>query len=226
MNARKTPKADLESKKIMFIQIGLVIALAIVLWAFEWKSYDKREFELEQQDIEEVIEEEIPITEQKVKPPPPPAPKQVTVIEIVDDDVEIEDDIEIDAEVDIDAEIEEFIPTDDIGDEYIEEAEIFRIVETKPSFPGGESALLKFLGSNINYPTMASESEIQGKIFLTFVVEIDGSITDVKILRGIGGGCDEEAVRVVKMMPRWSPGKQRGKAVRVQFNLPVKFILQ
>ncbi len=225
MDAKKTPKADLESKRIIFTQIGLVLALAIALLAFEWKSYDKREFELEQQEVEEVPEELIPITEQKVKPPPPPAPKQVTVINIVEDDVEIEDDIEIDADVDMDTEIEEFVPVE-MEEEEIDEEEIFQIVETRPSFPGGEKARQKFLANNIEYPTMARESGIQGKVFLTFVVEKDGSITDVKVLRGIGGGCNEEAMRVVKMMPKWSPGKQRGKPVRVQFNLPVKFILQ
>ena len=136
MDAKKSPKADLESKKVLFTQIGLIIALAVVLLAFEWKSYDKRQFELEQEIIDDAPEEIVPITEQKVKPPPPPPPKQVTVINIVEDDVEIEDDIEIDADVDMDTEIEEFVPMD-LDEEEIEEEEIFRVVEAMPTFPGG-----------------------------------------------------------------------------------------
>ncbi|MCK4639149.1 MAG: energy transducer TonB [Bacteroidales bacterium] len=226
MDAKKSPKADLESKKVMFTQIGLIITLAIVLVAFNWKSYEKREIDLTQREIVEIPEEIIPITEQKVKPPPPPPPKQVTVINIVDDDVEIEDDIEIDAEADQDTEIEEYIPIEVDDDEEVEEAQIFTVVESMPSFPGGDKARIRFLNENIAYPTMARESGIQGRVYVTFVVERNGIVTDVKILRGIGGGCDEEAIRVVKAMPKWIPGKQRGKPVRVQFTLPIKFTLQ
>jgi protein TonB len=226
MDAKKSPKADLESKKVVFTQIGLIITLAIILVAFNWKSYEKREIDLTQREIVEIPEEIIPITEQKVKPPPPPPPKQVTVINIVDDDVEIEDDIEIDAEADQDTEIEEYIPIEVDDDEEVEEAQIFTVVESMPSFPGGDKARIRFLNENIAYPTMARESGIQGRVYVTFVVERNGLVTDVKILRGIGGGCDEEAIRVVKAMPKWIPGKQRGKPVRVQFTLPIKFTLQ
>ena len=106
------------------------------------------------------------------------------------------------------------------------QAEIFTVVEEQPSYPGGEEARIAFLQQNIKYPEEAKELGIQGKVFVTFVVEVDGSITDVRVLRGIGGGCDEEAIRVVKSMPHWVPGKQRGVPVRVQFNLPIKFTLQ
>lgn len=225
MDIKKSPKANLEAKKLLFIQIGLIISLSIVLLAFEYKSYGKREIELQQQIIDDTPEEIIPITEQKVKPPPPPPPKQVTVINIVEDDVEIEDEIEIDAEIDMDTEVEEFIPIE-LEEEEIKEEEIFQIVEENPEFPGGQTALHKFLFENIKYPVIANESGIQGMVYVTFVVEKDGSITDVRVLRGIGGGCDEEAVRVVKTMPKWKVGKQRGKPVRVQFNLPVRFVLQ
>lgn len=225
MEAKKSPKADLEPKKVLFIQIGLVITLTIVLLAFEWKSYDKRKIEIQQEIVDDATEEIVPITEQKVKPPPPPPPRQVTVINIVEDDVEIEDDIEIDADVDMDTEMEEFVPIE-LSDEEIEEEEIFQVVESMPTYPGGDLELQRFLNANIEYPVMARESGIQGRVFVTFVVEINGSITDVRIRRGIGGGCDEEALRVVKMMPKWTPGKQRGKPVRVQFNLPVRFVLQ
>jgi len=102
----------------------------------------------------------------------------------------------------------------------------FIVVEEMPNYPGGDDARIKFITDNVVYPVMAKESNIQGTVYVTFVVEADGSITDVKVLRGIGGGCDEEAVRVVKMMPKWNAGKQSGKSVRVQFNLPIKFTLQ
>jgi protein TonB len=94
-----------------------------------------------------------------------------------------------------------------------------------PAFPGGDEARIRYLNENIKYPQMARESGIQGRVFVTFVVEKDGNVTDVRVLRGIGGGCDEEAVRVIKNMPSWNPGKQRGKAVRVQFNMPILFKL-
>jgi len=105
------------------------------------------------------------------------------------------------------------------------EMEIFTISEIQPTFPGGDDALLHYLGRNLSYPIEAKEQGIQGTIFITFVVETDGSISNVKVLRGIGGGCDEEALRVVRNMPKWSPGMQRGKYVRVQFNLPIRFLL-
>ena len=108
---------------------------------------------------------------------------------------------------------------------FVEKQEIFKAVQTPPSFSGGEAARRRFLGENIKYPQMAKEIGIQGTVYVTFVVEPDGSITNIKITRGIGGGCDEEALRVTKLMPRWIPGKQRGKPVRVQFNMPIKFTL-
>lgn len=225
MEAKKSPKADLEKKKTIFVQIGLIIALGVIFGAFEWKTYEKQELQLIERVAKEVIQEEIIQTKQEVKPPPPPPPKTVTVLNIVEDDVEIEDDIEIDAEADMETEVEEYIPVE-MEDDEIQEAEIFTVVESMPKFPGGPGAMNRYLGNNIEYPQMARESGINGRVFVTFVVETDGRVTDIKVLRGIGGGCDEEAVRVVKNMPKWDPGKQRGKPVRVQFNLPIKFTLQ
>lgn len=225
MEAKKSPKADLESKKIIFTQIGLIIALAAILLAFEWKSFDKTVEGFGERIVDDIPEEIIPITEQKVKPPPPPPPKKVVQINIVEDDVEVEEDLLIDVEADDETEMEEYIPIE-IEEEVVEEAPIFTVVESMPEFKGGGGELYKYLGSNIKYPVMAKESGIQGKVYVTFVVERDGSVTDVKLLRGIGGGCDEEAIRVVSSMPKWKPGKQRGKPVRVQYNLPVRFTLQ
>jgi protein TonB len=224
MEIKKTPKADLENKKTLFFEIGLILALLFVFGAFEYKSYDKQTIDLSARAVDDTPEEIIPITEQKVKPPPPPPPKQVTQIKIVDDDVEVDDDLDIDVEADDDTEVEEYIPPEE--DEEIMETEIFTVVESMPEFPGGMGELMKFLAKNIKYPPLAKESGIQGRVFINFVVEPTGAISNVKILRGIGGGCDEEAVRVVESMPKWKPGKQRGKNVRVSYNLPVKFTLQ
>ncbi len=224
MEPKKHKKADLELKKTYFFEAGLIIALLIVFAAFEYKTYDKLTIDLTQRVVDDTPEEIIPITEHKPPPPPPPPPKQVTQIKIVEDDVEVEDEIEIDVEADDDTEVEEYIPVEE--EEEIVEAEIFTVVESMPEFPGGVGELYKYLGSSIKYPPLAKESGIQGRVFVNFVVEPNGSISNVKVLRGIGGGCDEEAMRVVKGMPSWKPGKQRGKAVRVSYNLPIKFTLQ
>jgi len=221
---RKAPKADLESKKTLFIEIGMVIALAAVLLAFEWKSYEKLEINLSSRVADDVPEEMIEITQHEKPPPPPAPPQQTTIIEIVEDDMEIEDEIEIDVEADDNTEMEEYVPIEE-DDEEEEEAQIFTVVESMPGFPGGEAARIKYLNNNIKYPQMARESGIQGRVFVTFVVEKNGTVTDVRVLRGIGGGCDEEAIRVIKNMPNWQPGKQRGKPVRVQFNMPILFKL-
>jgi protein TonB len=225
MEVTKTQKADLENKKVLFFQIGLIFALLVVFLAFEYKSYDKITLDLASRAIDDTPEEIVPITEQTVKPPPPPPPKQVTKITIVEDDVEVEDDIQIDVEADATTEMAAYVPQE-MGEEEIVEAEIFTVVESMPEFPGGMGKLMTYLATNIKYPPLAKESGIQGRVFINFVVEPDGKISQVKVLRGIGGGCDEEAVRVVQGMPKWKPGLQRGKPVRVSYNLPVKFTLQ
>ena len=151
-------------------------------------------------------------------------PKQTTQLEIVEDDVEVED-IEINAEMDQNEVVEEYVAPE-IEEEEVVEQEIFQIVEEMPSYPGGEAKLFEYIKKNMKYPQIARESGIKGRVFISFVVEPDGSVSNVKVLRGIGGGCDEEAMRVVKSMPKWKPGKQRGKAVRVSYMLPVNFQLQ
>jgi len=226
MEAKKSPKADLERKRTFFVQIGLIIALAAILVAFEWKTYDKKQLDLSGREAVQVEEDMVEITQQN-KPPPPPAPPPptTTLINIVQDDVDVDDDITIDAEANQLTEIPTYVPPAVSEEEEVAEAEIFMVVEDSPSFPGGDEARIRFLQENIKYPQMARESSIQGTVYVTFVVERDGSVTDVRVLRGIGGGCDEEAIRVIKAMPRWVPGKQRGKPVRVQFNMPIKFTL-
>ncbi len=224
MESRKTSKADLESKKALFFEIGLVIALALVFVSFNYKSYEKRTVTLVQRKADNTTEEIVPITEQKVKPPPPPPPKTVTQIKIVSNNVKVNTDVDIDVEANMNTKVAEYVPPEE--EDVIPEQHIFMVVEQMPAFPGGQGALMKYLAEHIKYPELAKESGIQGRVFINFVVEPDGSIDQVKVLRGIGGGCDEEAVRVVKSMPNWIPGKQRGKPVRVSFNLPVKFALE
>jgi len=225
MEAKKSPKADLENKKRIFLQIGLAIALLGVLAAFEWKTYERQVYDLGTLEMDFIEEEDIPITRQETPPPPPP-PEASTELVIVDDDVEIEDEFMVDVEATVMTEVKEFTPVVVVQEEEeISEEVIFTVVEDQPSYPGGEEARIRYLQENLRYPQMAREAGIQGTVFVTFVVERDGSVTDVRILRGIGGGCDEEAVRVVQNMPRWNPGRQRGQPVRVQFNMPIRFVL-
>ena len=226
MEEKKSPKANLENKKLMFMQIGLIISLLIAWLAFEHKSYDKRQIDESLLNREVVLDEEmVEITKQEEqKPQPVEAPQQTTQLEIVDDDVETED-LNINAEVEQNEVIEEYVAPEVVEEEVVEQ-EIFQIVEEMPAFPGGEQKLMEYVGKNIKYPQIARETGIQGRVFIGFVVEPDGSVSNVKLLRGIGGGCDEEAMRVVKSMPKWKPGKQRGKAVRVSYQIPVFFKLQ
>ena len=227
MEIKKSPKADLESKKLTFTLIGLVVSLFIIWRVFEYKSYDKQTFDDLQRTVEVIEEEMVEITKQEQPKPQPPAPKpQVTQIQIVEDDVEVEDEIDINAEVDQDEVIEEYEFVPEIEEEEIVEAEIFKVVEEMPEFPGGAAKMMEYIQKNIKYPMMARESDIQGRVFVNFVVEPDGSITNVTVMRGIGGGCDEEALRVVQSMPNWKPGKQRGSAVCCSFTVPIIFKLQ
>ena len=224
MEEKKSPKANLENKKLMFTQIGLIISLAVAWIVFEIKSYDKREFADVGRTVEIVEEEMVEITKQEQKPQPVEVPKQTTQIQVVEDDVEV-DDIEINADVDQNEVIEEYVAPE-VEDEDVVEAEVFTIVEEMPEYPGGLNKLTDYLSKNIKYPQMARESGIQGRVFVNFVVEPDGSVSNVNVMRSLGGGCDEEAVRVVKNMPKWKPGKQRGKPVRVSYILPIVFKLQ
>ena len=228
MEIKKSPKADLESKKLTFTLIGLVITLFVIWRVFEYKSYDKQTIDNLQTTVEVMEEEMVEITKQEQPKVQPPQPKpQVTQIQVVEDDVEVEDEIDINAEVDQDEVLEEYeYEAPEIEEEEIVEAEIFKVVEEMPEFPGGAAKMMEYIQKNIKYPMMARESDIQGRVFVNFVVEPDGSITNVTVMRGIGGGCDEEALRVVQSMPNWKPGKQRGSAVRCSFTVPIIFKLQ
>lgn len=226
MEIKKSVKADLERKKSIYFQVGLIMALSLSLFAFEYKSYDKVEEEATAVTQSEVIEEVVMQTKQEVKPEtPPPAQAQTTLLTIVDNNVQVTNDIEIDAEDQGDANKEVYQEVAQETAVEAEEAQIFSVVEESPSYPGGDQARMTYLKDNLKYPQLARESNIDGTVYIEFVVERDGSISKPTIKRDIGGGCGEEALRVVKAMPKWAPGKQRGKAVRTQFVLPIKFIL-
>lgn len=229
MKAKKNPNVSLEQRKGSFFAVGLLFTLAAVFCMFEYRSYDEQIIESLKSVKLNLIEEEVIPVSQVTPPPPPPPPQATSQIEIVADEVIIEDELDIDdMEVDVDTEIDYAIDNfnNDAPEEEVIEEEIFTIVEQMPEFPGGLEALFSYLGNKLKYPSMAKDANIQGKVYVTFVVDRDGSITNAKVLRGIGGGCDEEAIKVVENMPKWDPGKQRGKAVRVQYNLPINFILK
>ena len=228
MELKKNPKADLEKRRGLYLEIGLVVALVAALVAFNVKSYDREAKEALEREA--VLEEEEIIIQTDIQEPPPPPPPEVpevtTVIEVVSDDKEDIKEVNFSAEVTDDTKNIEITPVVVEEEEDEAETQIFTVVENDPEFPGGMEALYKYLAQNIKYPQLARDNGITGKVYVTFVVERDGSIANPKVLRDIGGGCGQEAIRVVKSMPKWTPGKQRGKAVRVQFNLPVNFSLK
>jgi len=227
MELKKSKKADLENKKGIFLQVGLVVVLGVILAAFEWSSRPNMEStlgELADMDLEEEI---IPITRQQdVKPPPPPPPPKVAdVLNIVEDDVEIEDELIIeDAEADQNMEIEivEFEEEEEVAEE-----EVFFIVEDMPSFQGkGQEGFRTWIAKNLRYPEIAAENGISGKVYVQFAVNSKGQVVDAVVVRGVDPALDKEAQRVVLASPKWAPGKQRGKSVKVQFTFPINFVLQ
>ena len=226
MQLKKSPKASLEDKKLVYVLMGLVLVLSICYVAFEWTEQEVTKYEVTE-DLA-FIDEEIDIqqTTQETPPPPPPAPiQEVEVLNVVEDDVEVEE-IEINTEDDKDVEVVIAPPVEAPVEEEEEEV-IFMVVESMPEFPGGQQALFKYLAENVKYPVIAQENGIQGRVICQFVVNKDGSIVDVVAVRSSGeASLDKEAIRVIKSMPKWKPGKQRGKPVRVKYTVPVNFRLQ
>ena len=226
MQLKKSPKASLEDKKLVYVLMGLVLVLSICYVAFEWTEQEVKVHEVT--DDEFFFEEEIDIqqtTQETPPPPPPPAVQEVEVLNVVEDDVETET-IEINTEDDKDVEVV-IAPPVEAPEEEEEEEVIFMVVETMPEFPGGAQAMMKYIGENIKYPVIAQENGIQGRVICQFVVEKDGKVTDIQVVRSSGdASLDKEAVRVINSMPKWKPGKQRGKPVRVKYTIPVAFRLQ
>ncbi len=229
MVPKKTEKADLEKRRGLYLEIGLVVVLVAALVAFNVKSYDSETIVVEQRTAEDEIEEQIIQTQQEeLPPPPPPEPEVVTTeLNVIENDAETENEMNMDVFDKIEKQENiEIVQVQVEQEEEEVEDEIFQVVEQDPEYPGGVEALYKFIQQNLKYPQLAKENNITGRVFVQFVVEKDGSVSNVKAARDIGGGCGAEAVRVVKSMPKWTPGKQRGKAVRAAYTLPVNFVLQ
>ena len=226
MQLKKSPKASLEDKKFTYVLMGLILVLSICYVAFEWTEKEVTKYEVAE-DLA-FIDEEIDIqqtTQETPPPPPPPAVQEVEVLNVVEDDVETET-IEINTEDDEDVEVV-IAPPVEAPVEEEEEETIFMVVESMPEFPGGQQALFKVLAENVKYPVIAQENGIQGRVICQFVVNKDGSIVDVVAVRSSGEpSLDKEAIRVIQSMPKWKPGKQRGKPVRVKYTVPVNFRLQ
>ena len=224
MEARKNPKYDMRQYRGLFFNIGLVISLLMVIAAFEWRFYDDQELmNVGSSSIEFIEALDVPLTEQP-PPPPPTVLKNVQII-AVEDLEDIEDEIELNLDIDMteDLTIEQVIELD-VGEVEEEDTEeIFVIVEDAPAPIGGMAAFYGHVNENIKYPRQAQAMNIEGKVFVQFVVGKDGGLTDVVVIRGIGGGCDEEAIRVVELSPSWKAGKQRGRPVRVKMVLPITF---
>ena len=247
----KYPAVDVLRRSGTVFNIGLITSLLLTVLAFSWTNFEDEIFIPDDAlEMEEDIEVEPPRTAEPPPPPPPPPPPVIEEvpeeeIEEEEEPVFVDQDIEEDEEVEVEEieeeEIVEEEPEVEEVEEEPEEETIFKVVEDMPRFPGcedkgisdknelkkcAEEQMLKFIYGNIKYPAIARENGIEGKAILQFVVEKDGSVTGIKVLREPGGGCGKEADRVVKMMPKWVPGKQRGQAVKVQYTLPVRFKLE
>ena len=225
MQVKKSENASLEKDKLVYILMGLVFTLSLVYVALEWTEREVTKYEVT--DTEFLFEEEVEIqqtSQETPPPPPPPAVQEVEVLNVVEDNVETET-IEVTTE-ETETEVVIAAPVEAPQEEEEEEV-VFVVVESMPEFPGGQQALFKYLSENVKYPVIAQENGIQGRVICQFVVNKDGSIVDVEVVRSGGDpSLDKEAIRVIKSMPKWKPGKQRGKPVRVKYTVPVNFKLQ
>jgi protein TonB len=229
MEVKKSPKADLERTIGLGLLMGLCLGLATLFVGFEWSNSEVSIVTSE--GVADIIaEEEVEITRPEdtpPPPPPPPAPAVVEVLQVVDDNVKLADiDIASSEDDSKAAQTQVYTPPAVVEEEEESAQQIFTVVEEAPEFPGGQTELLKYLSKNIKYPVIAQENGIQGRVTVSFVVNRDGSIVDAEVIRGIDQSLDKEALRVVNSMPKWKPGKQRGKPVRVKYTVPVTFRLQ
>jgi len=226
MDLKKSPKASLEDKKMFFLLMGFVMVLSLVYIGLEWTQSEVTVYDNVNTDF--LVEDELDVIQtrqdQPPPPPPPPAPEVVEVLNVVEND-KVTASIEINTEDDKNKVV---IVNAPVLATVVEEEDnvVFQVVETMPTFPGGDAELFKFLSNNVKYPVIAQENGIQGRVICQFVVNKDGSIVDVEVVRSVDASLDKEAIRVIKSMPKWSPGKQRGKPVRVKYTLPVNFKLQ
>ena len=229
MEIKKTPKADLENRRTLYTEIGLVVALLVVWGAFSYSTKEKAVASLGEDTQVVEVEDMVPIT-QETPPPPPEAPKIPVLsdqIDIVEDDIKVDDNfMSLEDDANLGVEIMDYV--EEVKEEVVEEEAIpFQLVEEKPSFNGGDAnEFSKWVNSKLQYPEIAKENGVQGRVTLQFTVNPDGSLSNVKVLRGVDSSLDKEAVRVVSMSPKWKPGKQRDRAVKVTYTFPVIFQLR
>ncbi len=234
MEPKKNPKADLTKNSGMYFVIGLFVVMLITWRALEWKTYDEQTTYDVSLNVEDMLDEEVPMTEQIKTPPPPPPPAAPEIITVVEDEVEVEETVIKSTET---SQEEEIIEVADIAVE--EEEEIidvpFAVIEDVPVFPGCENEKDKracfnekmqdHIRKNFRYPEIAQEMGVQGRVSVMFVIQKDGSIGNVR-MRGPDQNLEKEAERIISKLPRMTPGKQRGRAVRVPFSIPITFKLQ
>ena len=230
MEIKKSAKASLENKRLLFTEIGFVIALLVVYGAFEYSSKEKAASILDGDNQIVEVEDMVPIT-QETPPPPPEAPKIPILsdqIDIVDDEIKVDDDMFMNLEDNANMGVEIMDYLEVTKEEVVEEEAIpFQLVEEKPSFNGGDAnEFSKWVNSKLVYPEIAKENGVQGRVTLQFTVNADGTVSNVKVLRGVDSSLDKEAVRVVSSSPKWKPGKQRDRAVKVTYTFPVIFQLR
>ena len=230
MEIKKSAKASLENKRLLFTEIGFVIALLVVYGAFEYSSKEKAASILDGDNQIVEVEDMVPIT-QETPPPPPEAPKIPILsdqIDIVDDEIKVDDDMFMNLEDNANMGVEIMDYVEETKEEVVEEEAIpFQLVEEKPSFNGGDAnEFSKWVNSKLVYPEIAKENGVQGRVTLQFTVNADGTVSNVKVLRGVDSSLDKEAVRVVSSSPKWKPGEQRDRAVKVTYTFPVIFQLR
>lgn len=229
MEVKKSPKADLNNKKLLFVEIGLVVSLLVTIGAFEYQTKEKKESVFAQENTELIEEEIIPIT-QETPPPPPEMPKIPVLsdqIDIVDDNIKVDDNIlNLEDDSNLGVEIMDYV--EEVQEEVVEEEAIpFALVEEKPKFQGGDANTFSaWVSKNLKYPEVAQENGVSGRVIVQFTVNPNGSVSDVKVLRGVDPSLDKEAVRVIQSSPKWTPGKQRDRAVKVTYQFPVIFQLR
>ncbi|MEJ1222683.1 energy transducer TonB [Sediminicola sp. 1XM1-17] len=234
MEPKKNPKADLTKNSGMYFVIGLFVVMLITWRALEWKTYDEQTTYDVSLNVEDMLDEEVPMTEQIKTPPPPPPPAAPEIITVVEDEVEVEETVIKSTET---SQEEEIIEVEDIAVEDVEE-EIdvpFAVIEDVPVFPGCENEKDKracfnekmqdHIRKNFRYPEIAQEMGVQGRVSVMFVIQKDGSIGNIR-MRGPDQNLEKEAERIISRLPKMTPGKQRGRAVRVPFSIPITFKLQ
>ena len=234
MEPKKNPKADVGRNSSLYFVIGLTIVMAAVYTALEWKTYDEVNNYDISMNVDDDLDEEVPMTEQIKTPPPPPPPPAPEVIEVVEDEEEVEETIIESTETSQEEEIMEV--EDVVVEEEVEDVDVpFAVIEDVPVFPGCESApdkracfqemIQKHIAKNFRYPEIAQEMGVQGRVAVMFTIQKDGSIGNVR-LRGPDKNLEAEAKRIIEKLPKMTPGKQRGRAVRGPFSIPINFKLQ